>query len=260
MMLNSKKNLNKGIKIKLKYLDIISADKVDYAYLLSDICGIKKWRRWHILYFMKSYRALYKEVERIRKLDLTEPVDLEDCEIQKPQQIDLITYAAMIELHSLFTSESSIDRPVGDLMADTITMACFSANNKEPYDSESQAWKDFKTRVENCDMMQMIGLYKWISKAVDESTVTWNEAFFDVEVPNPDYDDAGGKRMNQFNVLLTLQNIAKDFNVSYVEAWQVPYGMSQVSSLAQATRGYVQHNMTKIIEARMKREREMNNL
>ena len=244
------------MKFELKYLDIISAEKVDYAYLLRDIRGFTKWRFWNIFYFIKLNKEIYRETERIRQLDLTKEISLEGCEIKKPEQIDLISYAAMIELHSLFSSEEALDRPVGELMIETITISCFSANNTSPYNSDSQEFRDFKTRVENCSLVPMLGLYKWISKSVEESTKTWNEAFFQVEIKNPEYDAAGGQRMRQFNVLLTLQNIAKDFNVSYTEAWQVPYGMTQVSSLASATAAHIQQTMSTIIETRMKRERE----
>ena len=245
------------MKFKLKYLDVITAEKIDYSYLLRDICGIEKWRWYHTLYFLKSYKSIYRETMKLRQLDVTKPITFDEYEIKRPESIDLITYAAMIELNSLLSPSVVTDREIGDLIAETITIACYSANNSEPFNSDSESYRDFKIRVENSDLVQMISLYQWINKSLEESIRVWNEEFSKVEISNPDYDQAGGARMRQFNVILTLQNTAKEFNVPYTEAWQVPYGMTQVSSLASATQAHIQHTMSQIIEDRMRREREM---
>ncbi len=124
------------------------------------------------------------------------------------------------------------------------------------YDRESQEFQEFREKVLDSNLVDMLGLFNWVNSVVEESQARWAEAFFKVEVADPDYVQAGGDRMNQFNIINTIKNTCVDFNIPYKEALQMPYGMTQVNSLAKATQGHIQHLMTKSIERRMKMQRE----
>lgn len=243
---------------KLKHLDIIAEEKVNYFVLIKEVSGFDKWRFWKVFHFIKSFKKIHAQVTNLRNIDLKNITEFPDCEIKRPENIDLIPFTAMIELQLLFGNQNSPDREIGDLMTETIAMACFSSNYNIPFDSDSEYFRLFKERVGNSNMLHMIGLYKWIDSAVSESSKFWERSFFEVEVVDRDYELAGGAKMNQFNVLMTIKNTCNDFNVPYKEALQMPYGMTQANSLAKATQGHIQHIMSQSIEARMRSEREKN--
>ncbi len=245
------------VVFKIKHLDLISAPEVDYAQVMREVSGLTKWRFWNVFKFIKLYKSVYNQVEILRQIDPAKVEESENCSIKRPAYIDLITFSAMMELVSMF-AENQEDKGMGELMIDTIAIVCFSANRKEDFDMESEAFISFREEVANCELVSAMGLYRWIGKALDESQEMWNKAFFEVETTDEDFVQAGGHRMGQFSVLMTLKTICNDFNVDYKQAAQMPYGMTQANSLARATEAHIRQIMTASVQAKMKAERERN--
>lgn len=240
--------------IKLKHLGLISSEQVDFKPILFDNYRYNKWKFWKIFELIRFTKDLTLRVNEVRQMDFSKAEEVEGCPIEKPKSIDIIPFASMIELNQFIENADTDKDGIETLIANVIAMACFSANVSTDFDTESTEYQKFLNAVLNSDLVQMMGLYQWITEALNKSSEYWTERFKDVEVIDKDYMQAGGDRMNQFNVINTIKSTATDFNISYKEALQMSYGMTQANSLSKATASFVQHNMEKIIEARMKRE------
>jgi len=243
------------ISIKLKFLSVVSAEKVDTGLIIKDLITYNRWKFWKIFSLVRFLRALTTKINEVRAMDFKEVEETIDCKVKRPENIDLIPFAAMIELQQYFGNVEGESKKIETLVSNVIALVCYSQNRTKDFDSSSEDYKEFLQEVLDSDLVEMMGIYKWIEKAIELSSSQWNERFKDVETVNKDYDSAGGSRMDQFNVLTTIKNTALDFNIPYTEAMLLPYGMTQANSLSKATANHIQEVMSKIIEARMKQER-----
>ena len=238
-------------KLKIKHLNEFRNETINYAMLMVDLDDYTPGRRLgKNKRFATSFQKVYAFIEEIKVL---EPKDVEytaSCSILKPNSIDDITFSAMMELQQLIGNPG--DRSMPDLMIETISIACYSENNAHDFDVDTNSYKQFKNLVANSNAMHMLGLYNWIDEQITNTTKEWQQRFFSVEVTDKDYEQAGGDRMNQFNVITTIKNTCTDFNVPYKEAWQLSYGLIQTNSYAKATSAHIQSQMTDIKEAKMK--------
>lgn len=242
-------------KLKLKHLEALLKDRIDYASLMVDIYGYKNNWLGKKLMFFKLFSKTYDLIEKVKEINPKNiKLDPVSCKIKYPENIDTITFAAMMEIHALMDSET--DRDIGDLMAEQIALACYSENNEGKFDRDTIAFQNFKRLIEDSPAISMIGLYNHIYKQIVDSSLMWEERFLSVEVEDKDYENAGGHRMKQFNVLSTIKDICADFNVNYDEAWQVSYALTQTNSYAKATYSHIQKRMADIKEERMKRDRK----
>ena len=240
-------------KLKLEHLDLLSGDKIDYANLMIELNGYKNtWFNKKFI-FLKSFKKTYSFIESIKNVDPTKVLPNPDCGIKRPNDIDEITFSAMMSLRMLFGSDK--DMKVSELMNQVISITCFSANNEEEFDVDSIAFKQFKDRLDRSNAFDMMGIYNWIKLELEKSDKAWRKRFFEVEVDDKDYQQAGGERMGVFNIVNTIRNSCTDFNVTYQEAWQLPYALIQTNSLSKATSAHIQHLMSKIKETRMKSKR-----
>ncbi len=176
-----------------------------------------------------------------------------NCKIKFPAHVDHISFRAMMELQGLSTQGH---RPVNELILDTITIVCYGESTELDYDSNSSSFKRFKQRVNDQPLIYMMGLHNHISNQLIASQKAWQERFDSVDVDDPDYHQAGGERMAQFNVINTVKSICADFNVSYDKAWQMPYALTQTNSYAKASYAYTQSNMQKLKEIEMEAKRK----
>lgn len=243
--------------IKLKHLGLISTEQVDIKPILFDNYRYNKWKVWKIFELIRFTKDLTFKINEVRQMDFSKAEEIESCSIKRPKTIDIISFAAMIELNQFIENADTEKDGIETLISNVIAMACFSANVSGDFDTEDVSYQKFLNTVLNSDLVEMMGLYQWISDALNASSEYWSQRFGEVEVEDKDYMQAGGKRMNQFNVLNTIKSTATDFNISYKEALQMSYGMTQANSLSKATAAFVQNNMEKIIEARMKREQRL---
>ena len=100
-----------------------------------------------------------------------------------------------------------------------------------------------------------MGLFNWITKSLEESITMWNDRFSSVALDDPDYDQAGGDRMGQFNVVNTIKGICNDFNLPFEKAWLMSYNLVQTNNYSQATASRIQDDLRIYKEAKLKAQR-----
>lgn len=240
--------------MELRFLTLLSQEKVDYQVLLQERLGFTKARWYHTFYFIRSFKKLAKEVEVLRNFDPKKAEESKDCRVQRPESIETISYGAMVELQILFQNPG--EKEIGELITDSIAISCFEFHTKKEFDSDSEAYKQFREYVEKSDLVHMLGLYNWIDKQITASSEKWDRLFKNVQVFDEDWDNAGGSSMEKFNVLNTIKKTCSAFNLDYFRVLQLPYGLVQANSLSDATRYFIQDKMKTAIETRMKSKRD----
>jgi hypothetical protein len=241
--------------IKLKHLGVIGAEKVDWAQAMIEIVGYRNnWfsKKYH---FVKHFTQVFGLVEEIRKTDVSTVEWTEDCPIDKPANIDFISFQAMMELQALLGGGLE-EESLSDNISKTIAISCFAACLDMDYDSDSEEFKQFQIYILEQPIVEMFGLYNWIVNSISESDKMWSERFLSVEVLDADYEQANGNRMSQFNVILSIKAICKEFNIPFKDAWQLSYNLVQTNSYSNATAGKIQDDMRILKEAKMKQSRQ----
>lgn len=245
-------------KVKFKHLQGIVDQKADYTEIMTETLGFKNnWlgRKWTFMWKFKQCHLLIKQIEKLEPKGI---MYSDDCEIKHPRNIDNISFRAMMEMQALLGNPG--ERKTTELMTEMIAIACFESNvhKSVKYDSDSKQYQSFKWRIGESSLVEMLGLYNWVSDALDRSSSLWDQRFFNVHVEDKDYEMAGGSSMNSFNIILTLKCVCRDFNVDIEEAWNQSYAMVQTNSLASATQNYIQDQMRIIKEAKMRAEKKRN--
>lgn len=244
-------------RLRLKDLDNISQEglsKINFEIIMKEVLG---YRDTWFLRKKRYSKALTKAVFLVEQARRVSPNDIiwdHGCPIKKPNHVDFISFQAMMELQSLLGSEE--DRSMGEMITDIITIVCYSVNVEKHYNSESDKFKQFRQHVGQQELFAMLGLYNWISESLLESNKTWTQRFFEVEILDPDFENAGGSRMGQFNIISTIKSICNDFNVTYDEAWQMSYSLTQTNSYSKAVQNHIQDTMRKDKEVKMRAQRE----
>ena len=241
---------------KLKHLEELISSDPDYPKIMAEVCGYNNnWigRKW---VFVWKFRQAYALMQKYKNLSPKGVEENPNCNIKRPQNIDNISFMAMMDLQRLSTSNSE---DPSFLLAEMIAKACYGENVEGDYDSTSEKYLEFREKVLDEPLLDMLGLFNWIDKDLNRSTEFWTQKFAEVHVEDKDFQMAGGDRLDAFNVINTIKTICNDFNLTYEQAWQMSYSLTQVNSLAKATTAYVQEQMREIKEARMKRQREQKN-
>lgn len=239
--------------MELKFLTLLSQEKLNYEVLLRGKMGLKKVRWWHTMFFIRSFKKLTQEVEVLRDLNPKTVEESKDCIIKKPDSLDSISYGAMVELQTLLQNPGSRDIDV--LITEQISIACYESHTKSKFDSDSEDFKNFKTFVSNQDLVHMLGLHNWIHKQYNECTEKWNSLFKGVQVHDQDWDNAGGSNMDKFSILNSIKKACSAFNLGYHEALLLPYGLVQANSLSDATLNSIRDKIRIAVEARFRTER-----
>lgn len=257
-MLN-KKYLN---KLRLKDLSNISSDEVDYPKIMTEVIGYNNFRIGRKYVFKKAFKQAYVLVQEARLIDPNSVKYNPECNIKLPNNIDSITFRAMVELQT-YLKNSNED--LTNTIAQIISIVCYQANNLHKvdeelvpikYNSNSLSFKKFKEKILSSYIWDMIGIYNWICEAEKESMNTWQKRFMSVHIEDPDYEMAGASSLQQFNVIKTIKILCRDFNCSVEEAWQLSYAMSQTNSYEIATSNYIQDQLRRIKELKMKKKRK----
>jgi len=239
-------------QLRLKDLSYISQDPPIYAPIMK-MLGMTQRRFLKKRRFKKYFLKAHVLVNEAQQVDPKLVRENPDCEIKRPVSIDNITFKAMMELQSMIGNSG--DKDTVQLIIETITKACYSANVKGEYHSNTEQYLLFRDKVSNAPLYDMLGLFNWIDEALTLSEKSWAQRFLSVEVIDKDYEQAGGQAMAQFNIISTIKGICNDFNLSYEEAWQISYALSQTNSYSKATANYIQDEMRKLKEIEMKRQR-----
>lgn len=244
------------MELRLKDLNNVALENPEYATIMREVVGFERGRRFlRKRRFKKAFLKAHYLILEARKIELKDCKINPDCKIKVPENIDSISFKAMMELQANLGGGTRANN-VAELITEVIAIACYSQNNKGDYISSGPKWNRFKKQILESDIPSMMGLYNHICEKAEESKLKWERFFLSVQVEDKEYDQAGGQRMGQFNVLTTIKNICADFNCSYDEAWQVSYALTQTNSYAKATYNHIQDNMRQIKEIKMRQERK----
>ncbi len=242
-------------KVKLKHLPLFLEEDVAMLQFL-DIFEIRRGflRKKR---FLKSVDKALAIVDRLQNLDAKEVEENSECAIRRPSSIDEIPLIAMVEIQKFLNSDVS-SLSFEFLFAEVIAMACFSSNFSSDFSTSSSLYLNFKNRILNQPLLHMLGLYNWVDKELRESDEKWSKLFAAVSIDDPEYLEAGGNKLQAFDVIKTISSLCVDFSVSYKEAWQLSYVLSQTNNLHKATRDRVQYDMMLIKEQKIKRNQKKN--
>lgn len=239
--------------VRLKHLELIAQDEVEYAKTMQEISGYKNnWFRRKSR-FLKAFAANFVLVKQVRDVDIMKLEESEDCKLKRPINIDFVCFQAMMELQAILGSED--DGILSLKIAKVIAAATFESNNKIDYTSEGEDFNNYVDRILNYDLLHMMGLFNWITKSLEESAQMWNERFASVHIDDEDYEFAAGNRMAQFNIINTIKGICSEYNVPFKEAWLMSYNLVQTSSYSSATASKIQDDLRMVKEAKLKTQR-----
>lgn len=240
--------------LRLKDIENISKKDVDYSIIMKEVIGYNNFYIGRRYRFAKAFKKAFYLVTNAQKIDPAQVLLKKELSIKIPNSVDNISFRAMMELQSLFGNYRT-ENDFGCFVAKIISIVCYQENNKEDYISSSESFKNFYESILEKPIWEMVGIYNWIEKNLEESSLEWTKRFMSVEVEDQDYQLAGGQRMNQFNVITTIKAICLDFNCNYDEAWQMSYALTQTNSYAKATANHIQDQMRQVKEAKMKKQR-----
>ena len=243
--------------VKLKHLSLISDEKIsieNWETILFEIVGLS--RNWFIqkLTTKRKVNEAVVLINKVREFNPESDKINEDCEIKSARSSDFLPFIAVMELVSNLGKETK-EEDVAEWMADIISIACYTPTTGKKYDSSKKSFHAFREKVLDSSLIDMFALFNSIKKELVESQEIWSERFESVRLEDLDFEQAGGDRMGQFNVITTVKTICRDFNLPLHEAWQVPYNMVQMSSYEKATENHIQDGMRIIKEAKMNAKR-----
>lgn len=242
--------------LRLRDLENVTSQNIDVPKILKEAYNFKATGILRGIRFRKLFFKVYEDIKKLQNTDVS-IVEYKKCAIKKPNHIEEITYAAMMRLQSLMSKQNEMD--LSELIGEIIATSCYSANHKKDFNKNSNSYASFKQRILNQPIVEMFGIYNWIVKSTTKSNEDWQQRFFSVEVEDPDYEQAGGNRMSQFNVLNTIKKICQDFNRTDEQAWQMPFFMVQNNNYEAASKAYTQFQMSRLKEIKMRAERDRQN-
>ena len=247
-----KKNIH---TLRLRDIENIGKEDVEYSVIMKEVIGYNNFIIGRKYRFAKAFKKAFYLVTNAQKINPKDVLLSDDLSINIPNSVDNISFRAMMELQSLFGNYNP-ENDFGCFVAKIISIVCYQENNDGDYISSSNNFENFYKIILDKPIWEMIGIYNWIEKKLEESSLEWTKRFMSVEVEDQDYQLAGGQRMNQFNVITTIKAICLDFNCNYDEAWQMSYALTQTNSYAKATANHIQDQMRQVKESKMKKQRQ----
>lgn len=254
------KNKKEKYFLRLRDLENIASENVDIVPIMKEVLGYKNyWLGRKFVFQSKAKKALHM-VNEARLINPKEVNYNPESKIKLPQHIDYISFRAMMELRSTIGNSDSNNFTA--TVAQIISIVCYQSNNFDKdgkslkYDSNSNSFINFREKVLNSHIWDMMGIYNWITEEELKSKESWVERFMSVHVEDEDFENAGAESLSQFNVLKTIKTLCRDFNIGYDEAWQMSYALTQTNSYEIATTGYVKDQLRKLKEIKMKSKRK----
>lgn len=224
--------------------------------VMVEVLGYKKSRIPIIktIKFIKAFREADKILRKAVQIDPKKLGLPKYANFLLPPSIDEIPFIARIELELAFQNLGQSDDVVNEI-GNIVSIVSFSTTTGLNFDSETKRFALFKAGVMHDSIESVMGAFNWIKKGYKESNEFWSAKFSNVNTTDPDYIQAGGHLMEAFNVNRTIKGICEDYNVSYEEAWQMPYVVVQTNILEAATGAMIQNRMTDIKQKRMEMQR-----
>ncbi len=242
-------------RFKLKHLKKFedASKPLDVAYFMIELFNYKNSFFFKTKNFKECFKKTYSILSEVQKTNITKvEVNESVLKIKYPKNIDTISFKSMMSLQSAF---SNTDLGATDFIVGVISTSCYESNYSDIYGDDELQKRTFENRILNSPFLDMCGLFNLIKSKFEKSNDFWNKEFMKVEVQDNDYNLAGGSQLSKFNIIKTIKTIAQDFNCTDDEAWKKSYALTQTNSLEKATSAFVQNNMSKIKEDRMKSRR-----
>jgi hypothetical protein len=237
--------------IKLKHLPLVSEETVDFNTLMLDLGYVNNWIGRNFK-FRKQFKRVFHIVQEIREVDIKELNDISNSKIKYPTDVDQLPYQARLEIDQL--NQTSED--ITEYISQFIGLSCFTSQFDKKFNSDSKLYESFVEHIRNQPLKDMMALYNQLQKAIKTSNDAWDRNFLLMKVVDVDFEEANGPTiLGRFSLLNLIKKLQKDFNVSYKEAFLLPYSLVQLNALEAASLSYVQERMTKIKERNMKRDR-----
>lgn len=237
--------------VKLKHLSLVMGEEIDYQEIMSKIFRYKNTWLDRKLLFPFKFRGIYKVIEEIRSQEISKYAIDNVTSLRVPENIDTISYQARLEISTIMETEDLVER-----MAGIITRACYEKQFNKEFNSDSKLFIEFRERILNKPLLEMLAVYKVILYKVNKSTKMWNELFHKVAVIDPYYESVGGSGiLNRFSIPSTVKTMIADYGFSYKEVFMQQYVLVQSNMWEHQCRAYVQDLMTKAKERDMKNKR-----
>ena len=238
-------------EVKLKHLELISSKELDYKTIMTDIFEYKNhWLDRKLLFRIKATKAI-NTINEILSIDTNDIELLKLSKINYPKDIDLISFQARLEISTTF---EKTDLSLHEKISKIIALACFETTHKVKFDSSTDLFNKFREAILNQPVINMLALFEYLKHSIKESSKKWDQLFSQMQVKDPDYEEAGGPAiLSRFNLLKSQKKLIQDFSISdYKESFLIPYVLVQWNNLEAASESYIQRRMSEIKERKMR--------
>lgn len=170
-------------------------------------------------------------------------IEYEPGELILPSSFENISFKNMLSLKML-SSDLSIDK----IILETIFLVCLEDNGNDE--------NTFRNVVNNLSFKYAMGLFNKITEDLKNANLSWEKKFMQIDIVDQDYINAGGEDLKMFDTINTIKSVCQDFNVTYEEAWKMPYSVIQTNNYSKAYANFVQDKLRQIKERKMKQSRK----
>ena len=119
-------------QVKLKHLNIVGSEDIDYSKAMTEIAGYKNTWLSKRIRFVNKFSIVFLLIAEIRKMDISKIEHSKDCKIKRPVNIDFICFQAFMELQAQLSGEISGEGTQGAI-AKAIATATYESNNEDDY-------------------------------------------------------------------------------------------------------------------------------
>ena len=241
--------------IKAKHFNLVLEKEVDFSKVMVEVFGYKNTWFNRIFRFRRMFKKMYQPIVDLRKLDISVMEYSKDCTIKLPKKVDSLSFQCRLEMGNISENEGTPE----DKIIDMVALGCYSTQHQVKFNSDGKLFKEFRQYVSDQPLIHIMGLYNYIREGLRESDELWNKLFSEMNVIDPDYEEAGGPAvLGRFSLIKTIKKVQADFSKSYEEAFLVQYSLVQMNNLQSASESWLQNRMTQIKERRFKNQRQSN--
>jgi len=241
--------------IKAKHFNLVLEKEVDFSKVMVEVFGYKNTWFNRIFRFRRMFKKMYQPIVDLRKLDISVMEYSKDCTIKLPKKVDSLSFQCRLEMGNISENEGTPE----DKIIDMVALGCYSTQHQVKFNSDGKLFKEFRQYVSDQPLIHIMGLYNYIREGLRESDELWNKLFSEMNVIDPDYEEAGGPAvLGRFSLIKTIKKVQADFSKSYEEAFLVQYSLVQMNNLQSASESWLQHRMTQIKERKFKNQRQSN--
>lgn len=241
--------------IKAKHFNLVLEKEVDFSKVMVEVFGYKNTWFNRIFRFRRMFKKMYQPIVDLRKLDISIMEYSKGCTIKLPKKVDSLSFQCRLEMGNISENEGTPE----DKIIDMVALGCYSTQHQVKFNSDGKLFKEFRQYVSDQPLIHIMGLYNYIREGLRESDELWNKLFSEMNVIDPDYEEAGGPAvLGRFSLIKTIKKVQADFSKSYEEAFLVQYSLVQMNNLQSASESWLQHRMTQIKERKFKNQRQSN--